>query len=137
MLSTKEVSQIVQERFSAWQKGDLATTIDLYHDDVRYWDTQTGNGINGKAALTEHAGRFLRDFDVHYAILEEHRLEGQDAAIALWESAVRPRKQDGAAGAELMMQRGMSILYIQDGLIIRDECYNDLAALSGLIGKKK
>lgn len=132
MLSTKEVNRIVQERFAAWADGPLARVLDLYHDEARYWDTRTPDAVVGKAGLARHLGALMEDFDLRFALLEEHRLEGRDAAIALWECAVRRRDADGRAGQALLLQRGMNILEIRDGLIVRDECFNDAAALQAL-----
>lgn len=132
MLTTKEVSQIVQERFAAWAAGDPQRVLDLYHEEARYWDTRAEAGLAGRAALARHLGPLLRDFDMQFALLEEHRLLGRDAAIALWECAVRRRDADGQAGQDLLLQRGMNILEIRDGRIVRDECYNDAAALGRL-----
>jgi uncharacterized protein (TIGR02246 family) len=133
MLSTKEVNQLVKQRFDAWAQGDPVRVLDLYHEDARYWDTRHPQGLKGKAALAAHLKQVLGSFDMKFALLEEHRLTDRDAAIALWECAVRPRGEDGKAGQALMLQRGMNILEIRDGLIVRDECYNDAAALGQLL----
>src|SRR5215212_4889833 len=133
MLPAKEISRIVQERFAAYESGDPIKVIDIYADGVEYWDTQCATRVEGKKALGEHLSKFLRNFDVRYALLEEHRLDGQDAAIILWECAVRRRLPAGAASTELVMQRGMNLLQVRDGLISRDESYMDLASLALLL----
>jgi ketosteroid isomerase-like protein len=133
MLPTKEISRIVQERFAAYESGDPVRVIEVYADEVAYWDTQCAERVKGKKAVGQHLSKFLQSFDVRYALLEEHRLHGQDAAIVLWECAVRRRLPAGAASADLVMQRGMSLLQIRDGLIARDEAYMDLASLSPLL----
>ena len=129
----KEISRIVQERFAAYEAGDPLRVIDVYADEVEYWDTKCSARVKGKKALAEHLSTFLKNFVVRYALLEEHRLDGQDAAIVLWECAVRRRLPEGEASADLVMQRGMSLLQISDGLIARDEAYMDLASLSPLL----
>lgn len=132
MLTTKEVNRIVQERFAAWASGDAARVLELYHDEARYWDTKTDAGLSGRQALASHLGQVMRNFDLKFVLLEEHRLLDQDAAIALWECAVRRRGSDGTAAQDLLLQRGMNIIEIRDGLIVRDECYNDVAAMDHL-----
>ena len=137
MLPTKEISRIVQERFAAYEAGDPARVVDVYADEVEYWDTKCSARVKGKKALAEHLSRFLQNFVVRYALLEEHRLDGQDAAIVLWECAVRRRLAAGAASTDLVMQRGMSLLQVCDGLISRDEAYMDLASLDPLLKANK
>lgn len=132
MLTTKEVNRVVKERFAAWASGDLAQVLDLYHEEARYWDTRTVGGVSGRDGIASHLGRVLREFDMQFALLEEHRLDGRDAAIALWECGVRRRDERGNPGQDLLLQRGMNIIEIRDGLIVRDECYNDVAALECL-----
>lgn len=129
MVPTKEISRLVQERFAAWEAGDPGRVVALYTDDAEHWDTQCAARLRGREALGAHISKFLATFDVRYSLLEEHRLDGQDAAIVLWECAVRRRLPAGRASAELVMQRGMSLLRVRDGLIARDEAYADLASL--------
>jgi ketosteroid isomerase-like protein len=133
MLPTKEISRVAQARFAAYETGDPVSVMDVYSDDVEYWDTATPERLSGKTALAGHLGRFLARFDVCYALLEEHRLEGRDAAIVLWECAVRRRLPDGGAGKELLMQRGMNLVEVADGRVSRDESYMDLASLDRLL----
>jgi ketosteroid isomerase-like protein len=134
MLPTKEITRIAQERFGAFESGDPVRAASLYADEAVYWDTRTPGGVRGRAQLHGHFQRFLGAFDVRYAVLEEHRLEGRDAAIVLWECAVRPRTAGGAPGAALLMQRGMNLLEMQgSGLISREESYMDLASLDALL----
>ena len=133
MLPTKEISRIVQERFAAYETGDPVKVIGVYAENVAYWDTQCPAHVQGKRALGQYLSKFLQNFDLRYALLEEHRLDGQDAAIVLWQCAVRRRLPAGASSADLVMQRGMSLLQVRDGLISRDEAYMDLASLSPLL----
>ncbi|MBG9388068.1 nuclear transport factor 2 family protein [Caenimonas aquaedulcis] len=133
MLPTKEISRIAQERFAAFESGDAARAVALYADEAKYWDTKTPGGVNGKAGLHGHFARFLQAFDVRYALLEEHRLEGRNASIVLWECAVRGRGADGAPGEGLVMQRGMNLFEMSGGLITREESYMDLASLDRLL----
>jgi ketosteroid isomerase-like protein len=133
MLPTKEISRIAQERFAAFESGDAARAISLYADDAKYWDTKTPGGVSGRASLHSHFARFLQTFDVRYALLEEHRLESRNASIVLWECAVRGRKPGGSPGTDLVMQRGMNLLEMRDGLIAREESYMDLASLERLV----
>jgi ketosteroid isomerase-like protein len=128
-LSTKEISATVRERFDAYQSGDAARVMALYTDSVGYWDTKCAERISGRAAVGKKVSELLGRFDLQYALLEEHRLEGRDAAIVLWEAAVRKRDGEGAPGRRIVMQRGMSILEVKDGAIARDEAYIDLASL--------
>ena len=137
MLPTKEISSIFQDRFDAYDAGDPIRVIDVYADEVEYWDTKCSARVKGKKALAEHLSTFLKKFVVRYALLEEYRLDGQDAAIVLWECAVRRRLAAGAASTDLVMQRGMSLLQVRDGLISRDEGYMDLASLDPLLKANK
>lgn len=133
MMSTKEISAIAQNRFAAYEAGSASAVLGLYAEDCQYWDTRSGGRLSGRAALAEHVGRLLGRFDMRFALLEEHRLEGRDATILLWECAVRRRLPDGKPGDALLMQRGMNLIEINDGLIARDESYMDLAALDQLV----
>jgi ketosteroid isomerase-like protein len=137
MLPTKEISRLVQERFSRFESGDPARVMDVYSDAVEYWDTKCPSRLQGKRALGQHLSAFLADFDVRYALLEEHRLDGQDAAIVLWECAVRRRLPQGALSDDMVMQRGMNLLQVADGQVCRDEVYMDLAALDALRSNAK
>ena len=130
MLPTEEISQATQRRFEAHESGDLARLLDLYTGDAAYWDTK--GKVQGRAALSRYFGEFFKRFDTRFAILEEHRLEGQDAAIVLWECAVRRRMPDGSMSEGLVMQRGMNLCSVRDGQICRDESYMDLASLEKL-----
>lgn len=133
MLATKDISRAVQERFAAYSTGDPAKVMAVYSDDVSYWDTKTpGTGAKGPDAVARHVRAFLERFDVRYAILEEHRLEGRDAAIVLWECAVRRRMPDGGLGRDLVMQRGMNLLEVREDRVCREESYMDLASLEQL-----
>ncbi len=132
MLPTKEINRVTERRFKAYESGDLAQVLDIYTDDAEYWDTKAKTGVKGKAELARYFGEFFYRFDTRFAVLEEHRLEGQDAAIVLWECAVRHRLFDGALSHALVMQRGMSLCVVKDGRIHRDESYMDLASLDGL-----
>lgn len=132
MLPTKEISRIVQERFDAYASGQAGRVMALYTDDVRYWDTQAGVAAQAKADLGRYLGGLLRDYDFRYAILEEHRLEGRDAAIVLWECAVRRRAADGQPEAVLLLRRGMNLIEVQQGQVSRDESYMDLATIDAL-----
>jgi ketosteroid isomerase-like protein len=132
MLPTRELSRLVQERFAALESGDPNRVAALYSEGAQYWDTKCTERLRGREAVVAHACAFVADFDVRYALLEEHRLEGRDAAIVLWESAVRKRLPSGALGRDIVMQRGMNLLQIKDGAICRDEAFMDLAALDAL-----
>lgn len=135
MMTIKEVRQAVQDRFKAYEAGDPAGVLALYDEDFDYWDMQSSGRIRERGALAAHLGEFLRTYDIRYVLLEEHRLEGQDAAIVLWNCAIRRRSPDGAPGANLAFQRGMNLLQLRDGLIARDESYMDLAAISRLVNE--
>jgi ketosteroid isomerase-like protein len=132
MLPTKEINRITQERFAAYESGDASRVATLYAENAEYWDTKTGGRLRGKGEVHRHVHHFLEAFDVRYAVLEEHRLEGRNAAIVLWECAVRRRQPGGTLGRDLLMQRGMNLLEIEDGLIAREESYMDRAALDRL-----
>lgn len=132
-LPTKEISRVIQERFAAFESGDHARVMGLYTDDAAYWDTKCPARMQGRAALAKYLSGFLDKFDLRYAMLEEHRLEGRDAAIVLWECAVRRRLPAGGLGTELVMQRGMTLIEVEDGLVSRDEAYMDLASLDPLL----
>ncbi|HVZ44208.1 MAG TPA: nuclear transport factor 2 family protein [Ramlibacter sp.] len=129
MLSTKEIGATVRERFEAYQSGDAAKVMALYTDDVGYWDTSCAERIRGRAAVGKQVSELLGRYDLQFALLEEHRLEGRDAAIVLWEAAVRRRDGSQAPGRRLVMLRGMSILEVKGDSICRDEAYIDLASL--------
>jgi len=64
----------------------------------------------GQDAVSQYLSGFLESFDVRFAILEEHRLEGRDAAIVLWQCAARRRLPEQQASKSLVMQRGMSLI---------------------------
>lgn len=133
MTPTKEISKVIQDRFAAYETGDPGRVMAIYSDDVSYWDTQTpGRGASGREAVHRHVTAFLERFDVRYAVLEEHRLAGQDAAIVLWECSVRRRLPGGALSRDLVMQRGMNLLGVRDALVCREESYMDLASLERL-----
>jgi steroid delta-isomerase-like uncharacterized protein len=132
MLPTKEVSRIVQERFSSFEAGDMARVLALYADDASFWDTKSAGRMSGKAELAGYLGNLLKRFSLRYALLEEHRLDGQDGAIALWECALRRRRDDGTPAEDLLLQRGMNIIQLKDGLICREESYADMAMLERL-----
>jgi len=132
MLPTKEISRIAQERFAAYETGEVARVMAVYADDVSYWDTTCAERIRGRDDLQAHLGDFLRRVDVRYALLEEHRLDGRDSAIVLWECAARPRLPDGRPGEQLQLRRGMNLLQVQDGLVTREESYMDMASLDAL-----
>ncbi len=133
MLPTKEISKLLAQRFVAHETGDIAQVMPLYTEDAEYWDTKTGTGVKGKAALSAHFSAFFNRFCLRFAILEEHRLEDQDAAIVLWECAVRRRLDDGSPGDQIVMQRGMNICVFKGEEIRRDESYMDLASLDQLL----
>ena len=133
MLPTKEISRVVQERFAAFESGDTVRVMALYADEAEYWDTKCPARVRGKVALARHLSTFLGNFDLRYALLEEHRLQDRDAAIVLWECAVRRRLPTGGPGVDLVMQRGMTLLQVRDGLVSRDEAYMDLASLEPLL----
>ncbi|VTU45543.1 Ketosteroid isomerase-related protein (plasmid) [Variovorax sp. SRS16] len=132
MLPTKEIGRATARRFEAYESGDLARILDIYTDDAVYWDTKAGKGIKGKADLTRHFADFFGRFHTRFAVLEEHRLEGQDAAIVLWQCAVRRRMPDGALGEQIVMQRGMNLCALRGDRVCRDESYMDLASLEAL-----
>ncbi|MDQ2735264.1 MAG: nuclear transport factor 2 family protein [Pseudomonadota bacterium] len=133
MLPTKEISRLVQARFTGHESGDPIQVMNVYADEVEYWDTQCPERVKGKEGVARHLTTFLKNYDVRYALLEEHRLEGRDAAIVLWQCAVRRRLSEGRDGSAIVMQRGMSLLEVRDGLISRDEEYMDLASLQPLL----
>jgi ketosteroid isomerase-like protein len=130
MLPTKEISKAIQRRFEVHETGDLPELLSLYTEDATYWDTK--GSVKGRVELGRYFGEFFKRFHTRFAILEEHRLDGQDAAIVLWECAVRRRMPDGSLSAELVMQRGMNLCGVRDGHISRDESYMDLASLEKL-----
>jgi ketosteroid isomerase-like protein len=132
MLPTKEINHATSRRFEAYESGDVQAVLAMYTDDAKYWDTKTSSGISGKHELQQYLSEFLSRFHTRFAILEEHRLEGLDGAIVLWECAVRRRLSQGELSKELIMQRGMSLLLVRDAQICRDECYMDLASLDSL-----
>ncbi|MES2631344.1 MAG: nuclear transport factor 2 family protein [Pseudomonadota bacterium] len=134
-LPTKEISRVIQERFAAYESGDPARVMGVYSDDAAYWDTKCPARMQGREALAKYLSGFLGNFDLRYAMLEEHRLQGRDAAIVLWECAVRRRLPDGELSAQLVMQRGMTLLEVRDGLVSRDEAYMDLASLDPLLAQ--
>lgn len=134
-LPTKEISRVVQERFAAYESGDHARVMGIYIDDAQYWDTKCPDRMRGRAALAKYLSGFLDSFDLRYAMLEEHRLQGRDAVIVLWECAVRRRLPAGGLGVDLVMQRGMTLLEVSDGLVSRDEAYMDLASLDPLLAQ--
>ena len=137
MLPTKEISRVVQERFATYETGDPARVMGIYSDAVEYWDTKCPARVEGKDALGRYLLAFLTDFDVRYALVEEHRLDGQDAAIVLWQCAVRRRLPAGGLSEDVVMLRGMNLLQIRDGLVCRDEAYMDLASLDALRSSAK
>ena len=132
MLPTKEINQATERRFKAYESGDLAQVLDAYTEDAVYWDTKAKSGMKGTVELTRYFSEFLSRFHTRFAILEEHRLEGQDAAIVLWECAVRRRMAGGVLSHDLVMQRGMNLCVVEGDRISRDESYTDLASLDVL-----
>jgi ketosteroid isomerase-like protein len=133
MLPTKAINRATERRFKAFESGDLAQVLDIYTDDAEYWDTKAKTGVKGKVELARYFGEFFSRFDTRFAVLEEHRLEGQDSAIVLWECAVRRRLLDGTLSHALVMQRGMNLCVVKDDKISRDESYMDLASLDCLL----
>jgi ketosteroid isomerase-like protein len=132
MLPTKEINRATLSRFQSYDSSDVHTVLEIYTDDAQYWDTKASSGIRGKADLQKYLTGFFARFHTRFAILEEHRLEGLDGAIVLWECAVRRRLPEGGLSEELIMQRGMNLLLVRDARICRDECYMDLGSLDQL-----
>lgn len=133
MLPTKEISRVVLERFASHESGDPIRVANAYADDAEYWDTACPERLKGREAVSRHLRGFLERFDVRFSILEEHRLEGRDAAMVMWHCAARRRLPGKQASADLVMQRGMSLIEVRDGLVTRDEAYMDLASLQPLL----
>ena len=133
MVPTKEISRVVLERFASYESGDPFRVTNVYADDAEYWDTACPARLKGKQAVSRYLSGFLDSFDLRFAILEEHRLEVRDAAIVLWQCAARRRVPEHRANTDLVMQRGMSLIEVRDGLVSRDEAYMDLASLEPLL----
>ncbi len=127
-MHTKDIQQATKRCFEAYESGDVEAVLDHCTDDVQYWDTLSGGVIRGKDALRPYLADLLGRFDTCYAVLEEHRLEGRDAAMVMWQCAAR-RRGDTSPRQKLTMQRGMNLCEFRDGLLSRTESYMDLAAL--------
>ena len=126
MLTTRDIQRATQRCFDAYETGDPDAVLETCTEDIAFWDTESEGVLKGREAVRSHLARLLGRFDMRFVVLEEHRLEGRDAAMVMWQCALRRRDAAGRPGEALVMQRGMKLFEVRGDRISRDESYMDI-----------
>ena len=122
MLERSELRNIFAEWNSAWNKHDLDTVMDLFHEDILF-DNWTGGTAKGKAALKDawtgwfksHGNFKFTDEDVFIDETEQKILYRW---ILEWPSMERGEK------GKVERRRGVDVLHFKDSKIIKKLTYS-------------
>ncbi|MFJ9562864.1 nuclear transport factor 2 family protein [Streptomyces fuscichromogenes] len=131
LLRDEEIFAATRRCVDAWNSLDLEAILGTYAEDVVYQDSGSNGRILGKAALRRYLTKFLKMWDMRFAITEERRIAGADAQVCLW--TVEVRRQDGQG--DVVKTTGVDIIHVNEaGELSRDEAYIDRVALLPLLG---
>lgn len=119
----KENIRLVLEQWNeAWNRHDLETVMQLFHDDILF-ENWTGAKVKGKAAL---AKAWQHWFENHgdFRFIEEDTFIDAEAQKVLFRWTLEwPSIEPGHEGKP-EIRRGVDLLYFQDGKIIEKLTYS-------------
>lgn len=127
MLSTEHLVDVIDRLTRRWDERDMDGVLDLYTEDVRYEEPGAGVAMQGREPLRKYLAAYFQAWDTRWHIREHHRLEGQDAMIAVWDMEVWRPGSD-----QRIVTKGMDILRVRDGQVASDIVYFDRLQLRPL-----
>jgi steroid delta-isomerase-like uncharacterized protein len=118
---------LVYEYVGAWNRHDAGELAVLYADDALYEDLGLGLTLHGAATIRSHLRQVFTDCPDAALALGAEPVAGGDRACFEW---MMVRNGNG----QVQELRGVSVMLIEDGQIVRQTDYPHLAVLGAARG---
>lgn len=106
----------------AWSGGDADALLRFYAPDAVYLDPAYPEGLQGHTALHGYLSRLLRLYP-DWVWTRERLYPVPGGFIVRWRARLHPAAERAA--------RGLDLVLVEDGLIVRNEVYFDPRHLFG------
>jgi len=130
------VSSELIDRFLAGWSHNLPTLMTVFTDDIVYYDTPLQAQLNGREELRNFAEAFFATFpDVEFTLAGPPIQSGNRAAVAWRVTGTQQGEFLGIPPSNQKMDlMGVSMMEVQDGKVVRNSDFWDMATLLRQIG---
>jgi len=134
-LEAKTITQLVTELLEAWNAHDLDRVAAFYAETYEGTDVGEASPLRGREAVRRMVARYLRAFPDLEFDEEDMIVQGQRVAL-MWKvrGTHRGPLMNIPATNRATEIRGMSLLTIEDGRIVRQTSIWDVAGFLRSIG---
>ena len=116
-----DLAKFCDDWLAAWTGGAPERLLAFYAEDASYADPAKPQGIQGREALARYFGRLLpANPGMVWTRRELWPLQGDGFAVT-WTARI-------PVGGRVVEERGCDLVWLRDGLIVRNEVYFDRAA---------
>ena len=122
-----DLLQFCRDWLRAWTGNNPDGLLALYHPEVYYSDPANRDGITGKENLGKYLGALLNR-NPEWVWRAEELFDVRNGFVVKWHATI-------PVGEEVVEEKGMDLVILKDGLIIRNEVYFGTAALSRATGR--
>jgi ketosteroid isomerase-like protein len=125
MMGREETLGLIGRWNEAWNRHDLDTVMELFHDDVEF-DNWTGGRVNGKQALRQAWAPWFRNHGGFRFTTEDLFVDETAERVLFRWSLDWPSMEKGHEGRP-ERRRGVDVIHLRDGLIIGKYTYSKTA----------
>jgi hypothetical protein len=112
--ASEDITNFNRSWLQAWSARDISGVLSFYHQDVRYRDPATPDGLYGHADISRHLTEIFAKSTMTYKPVRIWMTD--DGYFGVWTGT-----ESGQEGQRFV--RGLDYCVLKDGLIIQNDVY--------------